>query len=112
MTNPIFESFDSWDVLCDISSGRIVVSKDIITHLPPSPTSLSGHALILRTGTLKAETSVGSEEEMTKAGAREGVGASKNEYVAKADSHDSLFIEDVSRLPYPIFSEMRFLLNE
>lgn len=69
-------------------------------HFPPAATSLSGHSLIVRTGTLKSESSVGSEEELLKNGARESTGAPKNEYVVKADSHDSLFIEDVR---YPIW---------
>lgn len=85
-----------------------MVSKDINIHFPPAPTSLSGHSLIARSGTLKAETSVGSEEELVKNGAREGAGASKNEYVTKADSHDSLFIEDVSRY---LLRKLTFLTN-
>jgi hypothetical protein len=83
-------------VLCDISTGRITVSKDINTTYPPAPPGLSAHTLIVRSGTLKAEASLGSEEDMNKAS--QGGSAQKSDYTAKSDSIDNLFIEDVRLL--------------
>jgi hypothetical protein len=78
----------------DVGGGRIVVSKDIHTSFPPtSVTSPISPQLILRTGTLKAEGSVGSEDDIGRG--REG---QKSEFTARTDSVDNLFMEDVSLL--------------
>ncbi|KAJ2918021.1 hypothetical protein MD484_g2386, partial [Candolleomyces efflorescens] len=90
VTNPIFESSKLWDVLLDISTGNVSVAKDIHATYPvPNPIMLSA-PLITRTGTLKTELSVGSEEEIAKI-AKEG---------AKADAYkdnnaDRIFIDDI-----------------
>jgi len=87
VTNLIFESSKSWDLLCDVSTGRMVISKDIsITH-PHSPPPSFAPQLISRTGTLKAESSVGSEEEFGKL--RTDFSSSKSE------NYDNMFMEDV-----------------
>jgi hypothetical protein len=91
VTNPIFESFDSWDVLCDISNGRIAVSKDIVSRYPVTATALSTHTgLLSRTGTLKSESSA-ADEEM----GRMSTNAQKGDFNPKTDNSDNLFIEDV-----------------
>lgn len=92
MTNLIFESSKSWDLLCDVSSGRMVVSKDISTSYPYSPPPTLAPQLTNRTGTLKAESSIGSEEEF---------GKLRSDYTSsKTDNYDNTFMEDVS-LPSP-----------
>ncbi|KZT25701.1 spindle pole body interacting protein [Neolentinus lepideus HHB14362 ss-1] len=91
VTNPIFEHGNSWDLLCDIGTLRMVVNKDIHLNYPVTTQGTTGPPLIMRTGTLKAESSIGSEEDVGRSG-KEG---QKGDMVAKADSSDNLFIEDV-----------------
>jgi hypothetical protein len=95
VTNPIFESFGSWDILCDISTGRIAVSKDILQSHPVTAPALSNHILVARSGTLKAEASLPSEEEL---GRLPSSAPQRGDYTSKADSTDNLFIEDVRQL--------------
>ena len=92
VTNLIFESSKSWDLLCDVSTGRMVVSKDISTNYPYSPPPSLAPQLVNRTGTLKAESSIGSEEEFGKL--RSDFSGSKSE------NYDNMFMEDV-RFPPP-----------
>ena len=116
MTNPIFESTGSWDLLCDVGLGRMIVSKDIHSSHPPSGTQGGPPSLILRTGTLKAEASIGSEDELGRISGRDKE-APRSDYTAKADSADNVFIEDVSaeeitnseRLLLTLFRLSRFL---
>lgn len=96
VTNPIFESSASWDLLCDVGSGRMVISKDIHTNHAVSPTA-NPIQLIMRSGTLKAEGSVGSEEEMARPSKELGP-VQKTEYLNKVDTADNIFMEDVSHL--------------
>jgi Stabilization of polarity axis len=92
--NPIFETSGSWDLLMDVGGGRVVVSKDIHISFPPtSVTSPISPQLIIRTGTLKAEGSVGNEDDIGRG--REG---QRSEFTARTDSVDNLFLEDVSLL--------------
>ena len=92
VTNPIFEAAGQWDLLCDVGTGRMVVNKDIQTQWPsvssPSPPGVS----LFRTGTLKPEGSMGSEEEMTR-----GAGQTRGDVPGKADVADNIFMEDVSK---------------
>ncbi|CAL1699526.1 unnamed protein product [Somion occarium] len=92
VTNPIFESSGSWDLLCDVGSGRMVVSKDILVNYPPTTTSQP--TLITRTGTLKTEASLGSEEDMIRPSKDLGV-AEKRGDVTKGNDADNLFMEDI-----------------
>lgn len=72
----------------------MVVSKDI--HINYPGTTVPSHSqLIIRTGTIRAEGSGGSEEDMVRS-SKEGSASQKGDYVSKADSTDNLFIEDVS----------------
>ncbi len=73
----------------------MVISKDIHINYPASSGTLPGQ-LITRTGTLKAEGSVGSEEEMSVRPSRELNSAQKAEFVGKFDNADNIFMEDVS----------------
>ncbi|KAI0642652.1 spindle pole body interacting protein [Trametes meyenii] len=93
VTNPIFETAGSWDLLCDIGTNRMVVSKDIHMNHPASWSS--SNPLIIRTGTLKAEGSVGSEEDVVRVQTKEGAATQKLEFAGRPDSADNLFIEDV-----------------
>jgi Stabilization of polarity axis len=95
VTNPIFESSGSWDLLCDVGGGRIVVSKDIHSSHPPSGVQLGPSSTLTRNGTLKADNSIGSEDDLGRIPGREKE-ASKSDFTAKADSADNVFIEDVS----------------
>ncbi|KAN0131977.1 Docking domain of Afi1 for Arf3 in vesicle trafficking domain containing protein [Lactarius tabidus] len=94
VTNPIFESTGSWDLLCDVGGGRMIVSKDIHSSHPHSGTQGGPPSLISRTGTLKAEASIGSEDELGRISGRDKE-ASRSDYTAKADSADNVFIEDI-----------------
>ncbi|THG96630.1 hypothetical protein EW026_g5228 [Hermanssonia centrifuga] len=97
VTNPIFESSGSWDLLCDIGSSRMVISKDILITYPVS-TGPPPAQLVIRTGTLKAEGSIGSEEEMTVRPSRDLNPVQKAEFVGKADTADNIFMEDVNSI--------------
>ena len=77
----------------DVGGGRVVVSKDIHTAFPPtSVPHFTGLPLILRTGTLKAEGSLASEDDALRA-SKDG---QKSDFTARNDSADNLFMEDVS----------------
>ncbi len=102
VTNPIFETAGSWDLLCDIGTNRIVVSKDI--HLNHPASWSSSNPLIMRTGTVKAEGSIGSEEEAVRVPTKEGGSTQKPEFAGRPDSADNVFIEDVSRIPARVAS--------
>ncbi|KAI0631091.1 spindle pole body interacting protein [Trametes polyzona] len=93
VTNPIFETAGSWDLLCDIGTNRMVVSKDIHINHPASWSS--SNPLIIRTGTVKAEGSVGSEEDAVRVQTKEGGSVQKTEFAGRPDSADNIFIEDV-----------------
>lgn len=95
MTNPIFESSRAWDLLFDISSGIATIAKDIHTTYPVV-TPAFGVPSITRSGTLKAETSVGSETDLDR---KEG---SKSEGIIT--NSDRIFIEDVGIIPIPMRS--------
>ncbi|KAI3602752.1 spindle pole body interacting protein [Moniliophthora roreri] len=89
VTNPIFETSRLWDLLLDIGSGTVTVSKDIHTAHPVTGTGFIA-PLILRSGTLKAESSVSNEDELR---SKE---PNKADFVVKPDNTtDNLFIEDI-----------------
>ncbi len=75
----------------------MVVSKDILITYPVS-TGPPPAQLVIRTGTLKAEGSIGSEEEMTVRPSRDLNPVQKAEFVGKADTADNIFMEDVSSI--------------
>ncbi|CAA7263187.1 unnamed protein product [Cyclocybe aegerita] len=79
VTNPIFEASRQWDLFLDISTGNVTVAKDIHSNYPPMNLQLSG-PLITRSGTLKAETSVGSEDDIAR---------------MASNNTDRVFIEDI-----------------
>ncbi|KAF9653529.1 spindle pole body interacting protein [Thelephora ganbajun] len=87
VTNLIFESSKSWDLLCDVSTGRMVVSKDISTTHPYTPPPTLAPQLGSRTGALKAESSIGSEEEFGK--------LRSDHSSSKSDNYDNMFMEDI-----------------
>ncbi|EEB86903.1 hypothetical protein MPER_15981, partial [Moniliophthora perniciosa FA553] len=90
VTNPIFETSRLWDLLLDIGSGTVTVSKDIHTAHPVTGTGFIA-PLISRSGTLKAESSVNNEDELR---SKE---PNKTDFVVKPENTtDNLFIEDVS----------------
>jgi hypothetical protein len=86
-----------------------VVAKDIHTTCPPilAP-GLGGTPLLSRTGTLKAESSAGSEDDIGRMG-RDVKDGSRSDFASKADNNaDNLFVEDVSRFICSIFSPTSF----
>ncbi|KAJ3748768.1 mesa protein [Lentinula detonsa] len=105
VTNPIFEASRSWDLLCDISTGTVTVSKDIWTKWPVGPgMGIGGYTggaaagliapLLTRTGTLKAEA---LSDEVQK---DPGTGVKGEVRYASPDSGgvasaDNMFIEDI-----------------
>ncbi|KAL1680544.1 docking domain of Afi1 for Arf3 in vesicle trafficking-domain-containing protein [Schizophyllum commune] len=85
VTNPIFEQLGTWDVLFNIATGNVTISKDILTTYPPTPPAAGfGSASISRerAATLRTENSIGSED---------GTGRD----ASKTDNADNLFIEDI-----------------
>ncbi|KAL1746446.1 stabilization of polarity axis-domain-containing protein [Schizophyllum fasciatum] len=86
VTNPIFQQqLGAWDVLFDIATGTVTVSKDIYSTYPPTPPAAGfGSATSReRAATLRTESSIGSED-----------GAGKD--TSKADNNaDNLFIDDI-----------------
>ena len=70
----------------------MVVSKDISTTHPYSPPPTLASQMVSRTGTLKAESSVGSEEEFGK--------LRSDHSSSKSENYDNMFMEDV-RFPSP-----------
>jgi hypothetical protein len=72
----------------------MIVSKDIHSSHPQSGTQGGPPALTTRTGTLKAEASIGSEDDLGRISGRERE-APRGDYTAKADSADNVFIEDI-----------------
>ncbi|KAK7043132.1 hypothetical protein VNI00_008486 [Paramarasmius palmivorus] len=89
VTNPIFETSRLWDLLLDIGSGTVTVSKDIHTAHPVTGAGFIA-PLISRSGTLKAESSVNNEDELR---SKE---PNKADFVVKTDNTtDNLFIEDI-----------------
>ncbi|KAF8143329.1 mesa protein [Mycena galopus ATCC 62051] len=92
VTNPIFKSSPTWDLLLDISTGSVTVARDIHNTYPVSTAMPLGIPSMVRTTTFNTETSLGSEEEIIRAAnAKDGKGD-----FAKADNNaDNLFIEDI-----------------
>ena len=74
----------------------MAISKDIHLNYPSSSNSTLPGQLITRTGTLRAEGSVGSEEEMSVRPSKELNSAQKAEFIGKFDNADNIFMEDVS----------------
>ncbi|KAJ8454929.1 hypothetical protein ONZ45_g19115 [Pleurotus djamor] len=96
VTNPIFESLRMWDVLFDIASGQVTVSKTIfsaypLVHLP----QIGGTSLVSRMAApTRQESVVGADNDATKLPATNGV---KPEFLTRSEaSMDSLFIEDIA----------------
>ncbi|KAJ7782517.1 docking domain of Afi1 for Arf3 in vesicle trafficking-domain-containing protein [Mycena maculata] len=84
VTNPIFKSSPTWDLLLDISAGSVTVARDIHTTYPTTGGMPLGIPSLVRSATFSTEGSLGSEEDMVRAGN------------AKADNNaDNLFIEDI-----------------
>lgn len=106
VTNLIFESAGSWDLLCDIGNGRVVVHKDILSSWPvgPSPSAPPGPgSMMIRTGTIRGEApsgiigAGGSEEEVGRMSTQINAPlGGKSDFSGKADSSDNIFMEDVS----------------
>lgn len=89
VTNPIFESSRAWDILFDISSGNVTVTRDIHSTYPTVAPAF-GVPSISRSGTLKAESSATSETDLER---KEG---GRNEGVTT--NSDKIFIEDVGKI--------------
>jgi len=73
----------------------MIVSKDIHTAHPPSGAQVAPLSTLSRSGTLKAESSIGSEDDLGRLPGRDRE-SQKTDFTAKADSADNVFIEDVS----------------
>ena len=92
MTNPIFEASGSWDLLFDVSTGRVIISKDIHNSFPASSAPGPGVTPVLaRSGTLKADAPLGNDDDT---GRTKDIGQ-KTDIVARSDCSDNLFVEDV-----------------
>ncbi|TDL18713.1 spindle pole body interacting protein [Rickenella mellea] len=96
VTNPIFESAGSWDLLCDVGTGRMTVHKDIYVSWPPVQQPQA--STISRAGASRLDSAMSSEDDIgrTPALPRDApIQGSKSDFVAKADNADNIFIEDV-----------------
>lgn len=96
VTNPIFENLPMWDVLCNIVTNTITVHKDISTPAPPPnlfpvPPTLQNTSS--KTGVVRTDGSV-NDEEFGRSTPAPGA-TSKVDYIARQDSYDVLFMEDV-----------------
>ncbi|KAF7357919.1 Protein mesA [Mycena venus] len=94
VTNPIFKSSPTWDLLLDISTGSVTVARDIHSTYPVSAGMPLGVPSVARSATFNTETSLGSEEDMVRAAnAKDGA---KTDFVTKTDNNaDNFFIEDI-----------------
>jgi hypothetical protein len=98
VTNPIFEASRAWDLLLVIGAGTLTVAKDIFATYPVTTNPGLGMPLISRTGTLKAESSISSEDDIGRLMTKDGA---KNDFIAKSDNNaDKVFIDDVGAF-YP-----------
>lgn len=104
VANPRFEAFTaSWDVFCNIDTGKITVSKDIRMPAPlasPFPNA-SEDTLLSPASTHSDET---DKSQSLQAAASLGVGSPPSSKHDPRESHDMLFIEEV-RSPTPTFLE-------
>ena len=66
----------------------MVVSKDIHTNYPYTPSAIGGPPQLTRVGTIKTDSLTG-EEESTRPG------GTKSDFTAKTDNADNMFVEDV-----------------
>ena len=95
MTNPIFEAAGAWDLLCDIATNRMVVHKDIFAHHPAS-WAPAANPIVVRSGTIKAESAMGAgEDEVVRVPTKDGGAPQKTEFTGRPDSADNVFIDDV-----------------
>lgn len=96
VTNPIFETSGSWDLLMDVGTGRVVVSKDIHISFPVAAMPPAIIPLVPRSGVIRTENSGASEEEIARIATRDGSQSNqKSDFAARPDSLDNVFIEDV-----------------
>jgi hypothetical protein len=95
VTNPIFKSSPTWDLLLDISTGSVRVARDIYSTYPVSagiPLGL-GVPNMVWTATFNTETSLGSEEDIIRsANVKDGVKAD----FTKADNSAGMYF------PHPL----------
>lgn len=75
----------------------MVISKDIHQN-HPTGAPVNPVQLIVRSGTLKAEGSLGSEEEMSRP-SKDLNPVQKADFVGKVETADNIFMEDVSTDP-------------
>jgi hypothetical protein len=74
----------------------MVVSKDIHVNHPPIAPGVPPVQLVIRSGTLKAEGSIGTEEESGVRPSKELNAVQKAEFLGKAETTDNIFMDDVS----------------
>ena len=76
----------------------MVVSKDILTNYPPSANGVAPVQLVMRSGTLRAEGSLTSEEDVVRP-SKDLTAAQRTEILGKVETSDNLFMDDVSGSP-------------
>ena len=80
----------------DVGTGRVVVSKDIHISFPVVAVPPAIIPLVPRSGIIRAEGSVASEEEIARIATRDGSQSNqKSDFAARSDNLDNMFIEDV-----------------
>lgn len=81
-----------WDVLCNIDTGKITVSKDLRPVAPPPSLFPSPPPIIPRSGTVRSDSS-GHDDEVVPPRKESASGA--KEFNARNDHPDNIFMEEV-----------------
>ncbi|KAJ8517912.1 hypothetical protein ONZ45_g4949 [Pleurotus djamor] len=98
VTNLIFKSSGTWDVLFDVASGQVLVHKDIHARWPVTTAPSFGAApLIARSGTIKAEVASLPDEDPARLSMTKDAKdlSSKSDFTSKGENADNIFIEDI-----------------
>ena len=99
VTNPRFEELHmTWDVLCNLETGRVTVSKELKTHSPPAPGAGAGMSAS-QTGTMRSgrssDTSLTGSIVKVEEDGMASTPAAKMQSTSKADCVDNQFMDDV-----------------
>lgn len=98
VTNLIFKTSGTWDILFDVATGQVLVHKDIHARWPASAAPAIGATpLVARSGTIKIEVALPPDEDAARSSVpKDSKDAStKADFAPKNDNADNLFIEDV-----------------
>ncbi|KAF4583378.1 hypothetical protein EYR38_002128 [Pleurotus pulmonarius] len=98
VTNLIFKTSGTWDILFDVATGQVLVHKDIHARWPASAAPAIGATpLVARSGTIKVEVALPPDEDAARSSVpKDSKDAStKADFAPKNDNADNVFIEDI-----------------